>query len=72
MNKKIMALAMAMAFTVGTVAVSFASDVKCEVKSVAGSTVTLDCGGDAGKLAVGSTVKVKPGKKKGGGAIEGC
>jgi len=71
MNKKILALAMAMAFTVGTVAISFAN-VKCEVKSVSGSTVTLDCGGDAGKLEVGSTVKVKAGKKKGGAAIEGC
>ncbi len=69
MNKKMLALALAMAFTASTAAVSLAASVKCEVKSVEGSTVTLDCGKKASKIQVGSSVKVKAG---GGKAVEGC
>lgn len=71
MNKKMLALALAMAFTVSTAAVSLAASVKCEVKSVDGHTVTLDCGKKASKMSAGDKVKVKV-KKGGGGAIEGC
>ena len=70
MNKKMLALALAMAFTVSTAAVSLAASVKCEVKSVDGSTVTLDCGKKASKMKAGDKVKVKV--KGGGGGIEGC
>ena len=66
MSKKIMAVIMAMALMAGT---AFAASVTCEVKSVDGSSVTLDCGKDAKKMKAGSKVKVKPAKKK---AIEGC
>lgn len=69
MNKKMLALALAMAFSVSTAAVGLAASVKCEVKSVDGDSVTLDCGKKASKLKVGSEVKVKSAKKV---AIEGC
>lgn len=73
MNKKMLALALAMAFTVGTVAVGFARDIKCEITAVDGNTVTMDCGSNAKKLAVGTTAEVKPGKKKAQEASgEGC
>lgn len=71
MKKKLTALILAMAFVVSTAGVSTASRyVKCEVKSVEGSNVVLDCGDDAGDLDVGSKVKVK--KSRRGGGIEGC
>lgn len=69
MSKKIVVFAMAMAFMAGSAALSFAASADCTVKSVSGSTVTLDCGDDAKDLSVGSKVKVKAAKKK---AIEGC
>lgn len=69
MSKKFLAVTMAMAFMASTAVASFAASVTCEVKSVSGSTVTLDCGKKAKKLKEGSKVKVKAAKKK---AIEGC
>ena len=69
MNKKMLALALAMAFSVSIVAVGFAGTVKCKVTAVDGSKVTMDCGSDAGKLKVDSEVKVKAAGK---GAVEGC
>ena len=69
MSKKFLAVTMAMAFMASTAVASFAASVNCEVKSVSGSTVTLDCGKKASKLKAGSKVKVKAAKKK---AIEGC
>ncbi len=66
--KKMIALAMAMAFTAGTVAVTYA--FTCEVKSVEGTTVTLNCkAADAGKIEAGKSIKVTGNKKK---AVEGC
>ncbi len=62
-------LVLAMAFVASTATVSLAKSADCEVKSVEGSTVTMDCGSDAGDLKAGDKVKVKPAKKK---AIEGC
>ena len=67
--KKVLAVAMAMAFTVSMASVSMAASVKCTVTAVDGSTVTMDCGKKASKLSVGSKCKVKADKKK---AIEGC
>lgn len=73
MNKKMLALALAMAFTMSTVAVTFAArKVNCEVTAVEGSTVTLDCGRKASKLVVGTTVKIKPGKVRNDDVVEGC
>ncbi len=67
--KKVITLAMALAFVASTATMSVAASVKCEVKSIDGSTVTMDCGKKASKLKAGDKVKVKAAKKK---AIEGC
>jgi hypothetical protein len=65
MSKKIVTLIMAAAFTVG---VSLAAKkVSCEVKSVEGNTVTMECK-NADDLKAGMNVKVTAKKK----AIEGC
>jgi len=77
MSKKMISLAMALAFVVSTAAVSFAAD--CTVTAVDGSKVTVDCGGTVstveGSAKVGDKVSVKDGKieaKKKKKAIEGC
>lgn len=68
--KKLLSLLLAVAFTLSTASISVAaSSVNCEVKSVDGNSVILDCGKDADELTVGSDVKVKKAKKR---AIEGC
>ncbi len=67
--KKLLSLVLAVAFALSTATVSLAASANCEVKSVEGTTVVLDCGNDAGDLKAGSQVKVKAAKKK---AIEGC
>ena len=67
--KKVLAVAMAMAFTASVASVSMAADVKCTVTAVDGNNVTMDCGKKASKLSAGTKVKVKAEKKK---AIEGC
>lgn len=68
MNKKMMALALAMAFTAATVAV--ANSFTCDVKAVTGTTVTLECKDtDTAKIEVGKPIKVSGNKKK---AVEGC
>ena len=69
MNKKIVALAMAVVFAFCTVGVGFAAKLKCTVDAVDGEKVTMTCA-KADKLAPGDKVKVSPPKKK--GAIEGC
>ena len=66
--KKVLAVAMALAFTASAASVTFAGTVKCTVKDVSGSTVTMDCK-KASKLHAGDSVKVKAQKAK---AIEGC
>jgi outer membrane lipoprotein-sorting protein len=69
MSKKIVTLIMAAAFTVGCAGVSLAAKkVSCEVKSVEGNTVTMECK-NADDLKAGMNVKVSAAKKK---AIEGC
>jgi hypothetical protein len=78
MSKKMISLAMAMAFVVSTAAVSFAAD--CTVTAVEGTKVTVDCAGTVstveGTAKVGDKVMVKDGKiapaKKKKKAIEGC
>lgn len=80
MNKKMISLAMALAFVVGTAGASFAADCKGTVKAVSGTSVTVTCadGKDVtatGTAKVGDKVEVKadkivaPAKKK---AVEGC
>ena len=70
MSKKIVALVIAAAFTVGFAGVTLAAKKKvaCEVKSVEGTTVTLTCT-DAGELKAGQKVSVADASKK---AVEGC
>ncbi|MFH1021568.1 MAG: hypothetical protein V1782_13305, partial [Pseudomonadota bacterium] len=76
MSKKMISLAMAIAFVASTAAVSFAAD--CTVTAVAGTKVTVDCAGTVstveGKAKVGDKVTVKDGKieAKKKKAIEGC
>lgn len=66
--KKMMTLALALAFTAGTVAVVHAFN--CNVKSVAGTTVTLECKDtDTAKIEVGKPIKVSPNSGK---KAEGC
>ena len=67
MSKKIVTLIMAAAFTVGVAGVSLAAKQTCEVKSVDGKTVTMECP-KADKLSAGDKVKVSPAKR----AVEGC
>lgn len=69
MRKKLASLILAMTFVATTATVGLAAYVKCEVKSVHGNTVTLDCGSKADKFKAGDKVKVKDAKRK---AIEGC
>ena len=69
MSKKLLSLAMAMAFTVSMASVSMAAKVKCEVTGVEGDIVTLDCGKKANKLKKGDKVDVKAKKTA---AVEGC
>ncbi|NTV12656.1 MAG: hypothetical protein HGA96_01785 [Desulfobulbaceae bacterium] len=70
MSKKIVALVIAAAFTVGFAGVTLAAKKKvaCDVKSVEGTTVTLTCT-DAGDLKAGMKVSVADAAKK---AVEGC
>jgi hypothetical protein len=77
MSKKMISLAMAMAFVVSTAAVSFAAD--CKVTAVDGTKVTVDCAGAVstveGAAKVGDKVEVKDGKIVAGKkkkAVEGC
>lgn len=68
MNKKFTALVLAAAFV--AVSVAAASAFTCEVKSVDGGTVTLECKEKyTEKLKAGGKVKVSAAKKK---AMEGC
>lgn len=68
MNKKMVALAMALVFALSTAGLGFAAKVNCTVDSVEGDKVTMTCDG-ADKVKAGDKVKVSPPKK---GAVEGC
>ena len=66
--KKMMTLALAMAFTAATVAVAYS--FTCDVKSVEGTTVTLTCKDtDMAKIEAGKPIKVSPNVAK---KTEGC
>lgn len=68
MSKKLLTLALAVAFMASTATVSLAAKIKCTVDGVEGEKVTLTCDG-AGDLKAGDKVEVKAKKGKG---IEGC
>ena len=77
MNKKMISLAMAMTFVIGTAAASFAADCAGVVKAVAGTAVTVTCADGTETMAtgaakVGDKVTVKGGKIAAKKAIEGC
>ena len=71
MKKQLTALIMATMFLAGTVATAVAASLICEVTSVDGKTVVLDCGSDAKKISVGDKVKVRV-KKNNQQTVEGC
>jgi hypothetical protein len=69
MTKRIATLAMALAFTVVTVGVAYS--FTCDVLSIEGTKVTLECKEKyIKKLEVGKKAKVSP--KKARKAAEGC
>ena len=58
--KKLVTLAMVMAFVVGTAGMSMAAKVTCKVKTIDGKTVTMECKkADTLKIGQKSTVKEK-------------
>ncbi|MBI5557611.1 MAG: hypothetical protein HY885_08230 [Deltaproteobacteria bacterium] len=69
MSKKLLTVALAVAFIASTATVSMAAKIKCTVDTVEGNKVTMTCEG-AGDLKAGDKVEVKSGK--GGKAVEGC
>ena len=70
MKKRMLSLALAATFVVGTAGIGLAaSTTKCTVKSVNGNTVTMQCE-DASSMHAGSKVKVKTEKQR--RMIEGC
>ena len=70
MGRKMLSLAVAVAFMASPATMSLAASAKCKVKSVSGNTVTLECSSKASKLKAGDRVKVKTAKKR--EAINGC
>jgi hypothetical protein len=68
MSKKLLTLALAVAFIASTATVSMAAKIKCTVDGIEGDKVTMTCDG-ADKLKAGDKVEVKA---KSGKAIEGC
>lgn len=73
MAKKLITLAMTLAFTVSVVGLSLAGRTTCEVEKVKDDTVTMKCRSTAG-MEEGTKVKVR--YRGGGGSksrgIEGC
>ncbi len=68
MQKKFLALAMALAFTAASAVAAYS--FTCKVTAVDGPTVTLKCKEKyAKKVSVGKKVKVRVKKRK---AVEGC
>lgn len=68
MRKKTIGLLVALSMAVTGIA--FAATTKCEVVSINGDTVVMNCGSKASQLTVGQKVKVKTKSKT--AAIEGC
>ncbi|MFO7761744.1 MAG: hypothetical protein R6V20_09060 [Desulfobia sp.] len=71
MAKKLIILAMTLAFTVSLAGVSLAGRTQCEVKSVDGDEVTMKCRSTDGMKA-GTKVKVRYRGGSGGAGLEGC
>lgn len=71
MNKKLVALALGGAMLLASAASALAGELQCDVKSVDGKTVVLDCGRDAGKLSAGDKVQIKVSRDKGRGVVPG-
>ncbi len=68
MEKKFLALAMALAFTVASAVAAYS--FTCEVTAIDGTSVTLKCKEKyVKKIAVGKKVKVSAKKKR---SVEGC
>ncbi len=68
MHKKLLVLAMVVAFTAASSIVAYS--FTCKVTAVDGGTVTLNCNARyAKKLAVGNKVKVRIKKRR---VVEGC
>ncbi len=72
MAKKLITMAMALAFTLSIAGVSMAGSTDCQVKSVDGDTVTMKCRSTEG-MKEGTKVKIR---YRGGSSrshgIEGC
>ncbi len=68
--KKVCAAAFVLMFVATTASMSFAAKIKCEVESVDGEKVILNCGDKADKFKAGDKLKVPTAKK--GAAVEGC
>ena len=68
MSKKLLTLALAVAFIASTATVSLAAKIKCTVDGVEGTKVTMTCDG-AADLKAGDKVEVKAAKGK---SVEGC
>ena len=68
--KKVCAAAFALMFVATIATTSFAAKIKCEVESVDGEKVILNCGDKADKFKAGDKLKVPTAKK--GAAVEGC
>ena len=68
MSKKLLTLALAVAFIASTATVSLAAKIKCTVDSITDNTVTMTCEG-AGDLKAGDKVEVKAKSAK---KVEGC
>jgi hypothetical protein len=68
MSKKLLTLALAVAFIASTATVSLAAKIKCTVDTVEGDKVTMTCD-KAGDLKAKDKVEVKIKAAK---AVEGC
>ena len=68
--KKVCAAAFVLMFVATIATTSFAAKIKCEVESVDGEKVILNCGDKADKFKEGDKLKVPTAKK--GAAVEGC
>jgi len=70
MNKQCISLLVAILFSIFFVSIGQAASMRitCEVVSVEGNTVTMNCGKQSGKLNTGDKVKVKAFKKKENGS----
>jgi hypothetical protein len=68
--KKFFAAAFVLMFVATIATTSFAAKIKCEVESVDGEKVILNCGDKADKFKEGDKLRVPTASK--GAAVEGC